>query len=49
VVNFVGAATRAVGELFSRAQTGRAPNYALGVFGGIAIIVAVLLAQPGVA
>jgi NADH-quinone oxidoreductase subunit L len=48
-VNFVGAATRAVGELFSRAQTGRAPNYALGVFGGIAIIVAVLLAQPGVA
>jgi proton-translocating NADH-quinone oxidoreductase chain L len=46
VVNFVGWLTRAVGELFSRAQTGRAPNYALVVFGGIAVIVAVLLTSP---
>jgi proton-translocating NADH-quinone oxidoreductase chain L len=47
-VNAVGWLTGALGELFSRAQTGRAPNYALVVFGGIAVIVAILLTGPGV-
>ncbi|HEY3079099.1 MAG TPA: NADH-quinone oxidoreductase subunit L [Chloroflexota bacterium] len=46
VVNFIGWLTAALGELFSRAQTGRAPNYALVVFAGIVVIVAVLLTQP---
>jgi NADH-quinone oxidoreductase subunit L len=49
LVNLVGWLTAGLGELASRAQTGRAPNYALIVFAGIAVIVAVLLAQPGFA
>ncbi len=43
VVNLVGWITRVIGDAISRTETGREPNYALAVFGGIAVIVFVLL------
>jgi NADH-quinone oxidoreductase subunit L len=43
VVNGVGWTTQQVGTLASRTVTGRQPNYALGVFGGVAVLVAALL------
>ncbi|TAK24540.1 MAG: NADH-quinone oxidoreductase subunit L [Chloroflexota bacterium] len=46
VVNGVGWVTQRVGHVATLAHTGRVPNYALVVFGGIAVIVLVLLSQP---
>jgi len=44
-VNLVGWFADQVGNLLRHTHTGRAPNYALGVFGGLAVIIFVMLGR----
>src|SRR5207248_3506197 len=47
VVNGVAELAGLIGRGVTRTVTGRAPSYALTVFGGIAVLVAALLFLPG--
>ncbi|MBM4419605.1 MAG: NADH-quinone oxidoreductase subunit L [Chloroflexi bacterium] len=46
IVDLFGWVTLRVGRFATLAHTGRLPNYALVVFGGVAVIIAVMLVQP---
>jgi NADH-quinone oxidoreductase subunit L len=48
IVDLFGWITDQIGNLFRHTETGRVPNYALGVFAGIAVLVFVMLSYAPV-